>query len=184
MAVDFGVREFQFTLLPRMADLAPDRVEQALTDLDATRAEMRAAYRRWLAMAHARRAPRGLTRYKWALGPPATTTRRRFGDLTCGVARWPLPLWPDLLFEVLTGPDGDVWNDWLIRPPSSPPPDLPPPPDLTPWSCVVSDVTERFPDARDQEGSAPTRWTVLIPWHDGTHRADFVHGLLQHVTPP
>lgn len=110
------------------------------------------------------------------------TGRRRFGDLSCQVSWWELPLWPGLYYEALIAPDGSVWNQWLVRPPGEPAAALDGPADLTPWSCVVSDVGERFKGAEHLEGSAPSRWGVRFT-HDGAaYQADFVHGLLQTVT--
>lgn len=178
----FGVRGFQLALLPRMADLAPARVEAALEELAATRADMRWAHRRWLSLAYVKRAPAEATRLRWALGPAKESAERRFGDLTCEVSWWELPLWPGLLFEALIAPDGSVWNQWLVRPPGSAAPGLDGPADLTPWSCVVSDVGERFPGAEHIEGSAPSRWGVSFAYEGTSYEATFVYGLLQAVT--
>lgn len=177
----FARREFQLVLLRRMADYTPGLVEDARTALGATLADQREANRRWQKMNHSRAAPRGMTRLRAVLGPPEETGRERIGDLTCETARWPLPLWPDLRFEVLAGPGGAVWQDWLVRAPGRTPPPIERMAGLAPWSCVVSDVMARLPDARPLEGDAPTRW-LLRRTEDGvTYVAHFVYGLLQEV---
>ncbi|MFI6709132.1 hypothetical protein ACIBF7_22030 [Nonomuraea sp. NPDC050478] len=102
----YGVREFELTLMHRMRDVNAPRVERALRDLGATRAELRAAHAHWTRLAHAARAPKGLTALRSALGPPAHEGERPVGSLTCEVACWVLPSWPELEFEVLTGPGG------------------------------------------------------------------------------
>src|SRR3954471_761697 len=94
-------REFCLVLLRRMADVRPDLVVEALPRLGADRVQARAAHRRWQALHHAPRAPRGLALRAAVLGPPAEVEDRRFGDLDVEVRRWPLPLWPHLLWEVL-----------------------------------------------------------------------------------
>ena len=101
-------REFCLVLLRRMADLRPDLVAEALPRMGATRAEAHAAHTRWQALQHSPRAPRGLALRSAVLGPPEETEDRRFGDLDLEVRRWPLPLWPHLYWEVLTGPGGSV----------------------------------------------------------------------------
>ena len=70
--------------------------------------EAHAAHTRWQALQHAPRAPRGLALRTAVLGPPEELEDRRFGDLDVQVRRWPLPLWPHLYWEVLTGPGGSV----------------------------------------------------------------------------
>ena len=182
----FGVTEFQLVLLRRMADYQPLLVERARNRLGASRSDMRAANARWQALIRSRRFPSGLRRFRLVLGPPGAETERRVGDLACQVCCWPLPLWPDLLFEVLAGPDGTVLGSWLVRPPGTPMPSLIGRADLTPWSCVVSDVDAAFPPAEHREGSAPSRWTVAFNAPDGAGRpvpllGHFVWGLLQTV---
>ncbi|MBC3839194.1 hypothetical protein GXW82_00250 [Streptacidiphilus sp. 4-A2] len=185
----FGTTEFQLMLLRRMADYCPELVEQAVRALGSSRAEMREANKRWQAMVRSPRFPGGARRYTEVLGPPEAVLQRRFGDLACAARQWPLPLWPQLRFEVLAGPgDGAdrVWNEWLVRAPGTPPPVLRTSADLTPWSCVVSDVGAAFPPAVPREGSAPTRWQLdfTAPDESGVARActaDFTWGLLQEV---
>ena len=67
-------------------------------------------------------APRGLALRTAVLGPPEELEDRRFGDLDVQVRRWPLPLWPHLYWEVLSGPGGSVLNEHLVRAPGSPVP--------------------------------------------------------------
>ena len=73
------------------------------------------------------------------LGPPDELEDRRFGDLDVQVRRWPLPLWPHLYWEVLSGPGGSVLNEHLVRAPGSP---VPPATaaDLRIWEHVLDDV--------------------------------------------
>lgn len=172
-ATPFGPREFQLVLLRRMADHQPDLVEDARHELSATLAEMREANRRWqgggpshaLKAMGAVRAPRGrgsLRRYRSVLGEPEASLRRTVGDLECDALLWPVPLWPDLRFEVLAGPGGAVWNEWLVRAPGAAAPALGSVEDLRPWSCTVDEVARAFAPARPMEGSAPTRWALAI----------------------
>lgn len=172
----YGVREFELTLMHRMRDVNAPRVERALRDLGATRAELRAAHAHWTRLAHAPRAPKGLTALRSALGPPARKGERPVGSLTCEVACWVLPSWPELEFEVLTGPGGEVWNQWFVRPGGGRAVAFA---DLEPWECVVADVGAGFPDASQLEGGAPHHWAADFR-HDGaTYRARFVYGLYQ-----
>lgn len=186
----FGPRQFQLVLLRRMADFQRERVEDALRELDAGRAEMREANRRWQAML---RSPRGrgrgggaVARYRSVLGPPDGTARRRVGDLDCEALTWRLPLWPGLRFEVLSAGGGAVWNEWLVRAADAPGPRLRTVGDLAPWSCTVDEVARAFPPARPLEGSAPTRWRLAFSAPDaaGERRevtAEFSWGLLQRL---
>ncbi|KJK56012.1 hypothetical protein [Saccharothrix sp. ST-888] len=185
----FATTEFQLVLLRRMADFQPELVEQAVRRLGSSRAELREANRRWQAMVRSSRFPRGAQRFAAVLGPPQATFPRRIGDLTCTAQQWALPIWPELSFEVLLGPaesGSPVWNEWLVRAAGTPPPALRTLADLTPWSCVVSDVAAAFPPAVPREGSAPTRWQLdfTAPDPSGLPRswtADFTWGLLQEV---
>jgi len=185
----FATTEFQLVLLRRMADFRPELVEQAVHRLGSSRAEMREANRRWQAMIRSPRFPRGARRYAAVLGPPQMTFPRRIGDVTCTAQLWALPLWPELRFEILLGPEdsgGPIWNEWLVRAPGTPPPALRTLADLTPWSCVVSDLAVAFPPAVPREGSAPMRWQLDFTAPDtvGLARhctADFTWGLLQEV---
>lgn len=182
----FGPLEFQLVLLRRMADHQGGLVEDALRQLGARRADMREANRRWQAMVRSPRAYGAARCYRSVLGPPQETLRRAVGDLDCEALRWPVPLWPDLLFEVLVAPGGHVWNAWLVRAPEAAGPDLRTLADLRPWSCTVDEVARAFPPAAPMEGTAPTRWRLAFAAPDGTGRqartiAEFTWGLLQRT---
>ncbi|WP_206319893.1 hypothetical protein [Streptomyces zingiberis] len=178
---------FQLVLLRRMADHQAGLVEDALRELGESRSAMREANRRWQAMVHSPRARGALTRYRSVLGPPQSRDARRIGDLTCEALRWPVPLWPDLRFEVLTAPGGQVWNEWLVRAPGAPGPALRTLADLRPWSCTVDEVARAFPPATPMEGSAPTRWRLAFAAPAGAGGqprrvvAEFTWGLLQRL---
>ncbi|NGO69832.1 hypothetical protein [Streptomyces boncukensis] len=188
MEAPFGPLQFQLVLLRRMADFHAPRVDAALRELGVTHAAMREANKRWQAMV---RSPRGrgrgaLGRYRSVLGEPESTVRRRVGDLDSEVHTWPVPLWPDLRFEVVAGRGGAVWNEWLVRAPGAPPPELRTVEDLVPWSCTVEEVARAFAPARPMEGSAPTRWRLAFtaPDREGERRdvvAEFTWGLLQRL---
>lgn len=171
-------REFCLVLLRRMADVRPDLVAEALPRLAATRAEAHAAHTRWQALQHSPRGPRGLALRTAVLGPPEELEDRRFGDLDVQVRRWPMPLWPHLMWEVLSGPGGSVLHEHLSRGPGSP---VPPAcaGRLLVWEHVLDDVVV-LPGARSVDPRVATRWEVHLP---GGTRAAFVWGLLQRVTP-
>ncbi|SDH08847.1 hypothetical protein [Nonomuraea jiangxiensis] len=171
----FGVREFELALLHRMRDLNAERVEVALGELGASRAEVRAAHAHWTRILHASRGRAGLGR---VLGRPAHRDVTVIGSLTCDVARWELPSWPGLQFEVLYGPGREVWNQWFVRPGGAARLAFA---DLAPWGCVVGDVAASFPGAAQLEGTAPHHWAVEFR-HGGTgYRARFVYGLYQRL---
>ena len=172
-------REFCLVLLRRMADLRPDLVAEALPRIGADRAEAHAAHTRWQALQHSPRAPRGLGLRTAVLGPPEELEDRRFGDLDVQVRRWPLPLWPHLYWEVLSGPGGSVLNEHLVRAPGSP---VPPATarDLRVWEHVLDDVIA-VPGAVSVDPGVVTRWEVHVP---GGVRAAFVWGLLLQVSAP
>jgi hypothetical protein len=172
-------REFCLVLLRRMADVRPDLVAQALPRLGADRAQARAAHRRWQALHHAPRAPRGLALRTAVLGPAEETQARRFGDLDVEVHRWPLPLWPHLRWQVLTAPGGEVLHEHLVRAPGSPVP-LARRGALRVWEHVLDDVVG-LPGAQSVDPGVVTRWEVHLP---GGARARFVWGLLQEVATP
>ncbi|WP_219825425.1 hypothetical protein [Nonomuraea typhae] len=172
----FGVREFELALMHRMRDLNPDRVEDALAAMDATRAELRQAHAHWTRLTAA--APRGARRFVTALGRPPSLSERPVGSLTCDALSWPLPSWPGLEFEVLTGPGGEVWNAWFVRPGAARVPDVA---GLVPWEYVVADVA--FPGATQDEGSAPHHWVVSFRYGTAAYRARFVYGLFQRLDP-
>jgi hypothetical protein len=174
----FGVRQFELALMHRMRDLNPVRVEEALGHLGASRAELRAAHTTWTRMAHSARAPRGRAGLRAVLGRPSYEGTTEFGSLTCEVARWRLPSWPELEFEALTGPGGELWNQWFVRPGGHATLSFA---DLTPWTCVIGDVQASFPDSTPCEGSAPHHWAVDFTCETGPHRALFVYGLYQRL---
>lgn len=177
----FGVREFELALMHRMRDLNPERVEEALREMGASRAEVRAAHAHWTRLAHAPRAPKGAAALRMALGPAPYRGRRPAGSLTCTVLRWTLPSWPGLAYEALLGPGDELWNQWFVRP-SGPAASLTLA-DLAPWTCVVADIGASFPGAVQMEGPAPHHWTVDVPSGGRTYRARFVYGLLQRLDP-
>jgi len=182
----FTPLDFQLVLLRRMADHNPDLVEDARRTLGASVADMREANRRWQAMQHAPRSRAAATRYRSILGEPESVTARRIGDLACEALLWPVPLWPALRFEILLAPNRVVWNEWLVRAPGAPGPDLRTLDDLTPWSCTVDEAARAFAPARPLEGTAPTRWGLSFTAPDaaGVRRecaAEFTWGLLQRV---
>ncbi|MFG1704328.1 hypothetical protein ACFLIM_14145 [Nonomuraea sp. M3C6] len=171
----FGIREFELSLMHRMRDLNAEQVEDALKNMGASWAELRAAHTHWTRIVHASRGRAGLRR---VLGPPSYQGVTPIGSLTCGVRRWALPAWPGLEFEVLAGPGGEVWNQWFVRPRGDAAMAFA---DLTPWGCVVGDVVTSFPGAAQCEGGAPHHWAVDFA-HDGTaYRARFVYGLYQRL---
>lgn len=178
--------DFQLVLLRRMADHNPDLVEDARRRLGASLADMREANKRWQAMVRSPRARGAAARYRAVLGEPESVLPRRLGDVDCEARRWALPLWPGLRFEVLVGPDGGVWNEWLVRAPDAPAPRLRTLADLTPWSCTVDEAARAFAPARPLEGTAPTRWGLAFAAPDGAgvrHEvvAEFTWGLLQRT---
>ncbi|WP_374295888.1 hypothetical protein [Streptomyces olivochromogenes] len=182
----FTPRDFQLVLLRRMADHNPGPVEDARRELGVSMADMREANKRWQGMVRSPRARSAAARYRSVLGHPETETKRTIGDLECMAWQWPVPLWPTLRFEVMVAPDGAVWNEWLVRAPGAPAPDLRTVEDLTPWSCTVDEAARAFAPARPLEGTAPTRWglTFTAPDAQGVRRevvAEFTWGLLQRT---
>ncbi|KPI20765.1 hypothetical protein OV450_2073 [Actinobacteria bacterium OV450] len=180
-SVPFGPAAFQLVLLRRMADFRPDLAEAARQRLGASLAEQRAANKRWQAMVRSPRSRGALARYRSVLGPPESTAARTIGDLECEALLWPVPLWPDLRFEVLAAPDGAVWNEWLVRAPGAPGPVLETVQDLRPWSATVDEVARAFAPARPMEGTAPTRWRLAFAAQGRPCVAEFTYGLLQRV---
>ncbi|MEU5436241.1 hypothetical protein AB0G73_23080 [Streptomyces sp. NPDC020719] len=180
----FGPLDFQLVLLRRMADHQPDLVEDARRELGVSIADMREANRRWQAMVRSPRSRGAAARYRSVLGEPERVLPRKVGDLECEARLWPVPLWPTLRFEVLAGPDGTVWNEWLIRAPGEPGPALTSVADLRPWSCTVDEAGRAFGPARPMEGSAPTRWQLELTVPGGDKCvAEFSWGLLQRLLP-
>ncbi|KUN93184.1 hypothetical protein [Streptomyces caeruleatus] len=185
-ASPFTPLDFQLVLLRRMADHNPDRVEEARRGLGVSLADMREANKRWQAMVRSPRARGAASRYRSVLGAPDAVVTRKVGDLDCEAWLWPVPLWPDLRFEVLLAPNGAVWNEWLVRAPGAAGPPLRTLSDLTPWSCTVDEAARAFAPARPLEGTAPTRWGLAFtaPDGEGVRRevvAEFTWGLLQRV---
>ncbi|MER7405793.1 hypothetical protein ABT373_25730 [Streptomyces sp. NPDC000070] len=186
-ASPFTPLDFQLVLLRRMADHNPDLVEEARHELGVSLADMREANKRWQAMVRSPRSRAPLSRYRSILGDPESRTPRRIGDLDCEAWLWPVPLWPDLRFEVLTAPNGAVWNEWLVRAPGAEGPELLTLDDLTPWSCTVDEAARAFTPARPLEGSAPTRWGLAFTAPDAQGVrweavAEFTWGLVQRVS--
>ena len=182
----FTPLDFQLVLLRRMADHNPDLVEDARHELGVSIADMREANKRWQAMRHAPRSRSAAARYRSVLGEPESSAPRRIGDLTCEALLWPVPLWPDLRFEVLLAPNRAVFNEWLVRAPGAPSPELRGVEDLRPWSCTVDEAARAFAPAQPLEGTAPTRWGLRFtaPDASGQRRqcaAEFTWGLLQRV---
>ncbi|MEU3291216.1 hypothetical protein ABZ722_02485 [Streptomyces longwoodensis] len=182
----FTPLHFQLVLLRRMADHNPDLVEDARRGLGVTLAEMREANKRWQAMLRSPRPRPAASRYRSVLGTPESTRARRVGDLDCEAWQWPLPLWPDLRFEVLVGDRGAVWTEWLVRAPGAPAPALRTLDDLTPWSCTIDEAARAFAPARPLQGTAPTRWGLAFTAPDGggvprAVTAEFTWGLLQRT---
>ncbi|MCX2922857.1 hypothetical protein [Streptomyces sp. NEAU-W12] len=184
----FTPLDLQLVLLRRMADHSPGLVEDARHELGVSPAGMREANRRWQAMVRSPRPRSARSGYRSVLGEPESRVRRRIGGLDCEASRWRLPLWPDLRFEILTAPDGTVWNEWLVRAPDADPPVLRTVEDLTPWSCTVDEAARAFAPARPLEGTAPARWGLALVAPDvrGVRHevvAEFTWGLLQRAAP-
>ncbi|MFD7263677.1 hypothetical protein [Streptomyces sp. NPDC059874] len=178
----FGPAAFQLVLLRRMADFQPELADEARRRLGASLADQREANKRWQAMVRSPRSRGALARYRSVLGPPESAERRTIGDLECEALLWPVPLWPDLRFEVLAAPDGAVWNDWLVRAPGAPGPVLDSPEDLRPWSATVDEVARAFAPVRPMEGTAPTRWRLAFEALGRPCVAEFTYGLLQRTS--
>ncbi|MEU3030950.1 hypothetical protein ACPCBC_31495 [Streptomyces incarnatus] len=184
--MDTVTLDFQLVLLRRMADHNPELVAEARRTLGVSIGEMREANKRWQAMVRSPRARGAAARYRSVLGEPESVVPRELGDAECEARRWALPLWPDLRFEVLVGPDGAVWNEWLVRAPGAAPPAPRTLEDLAPWSRTVDEVARAFPPARPLEGTAPTRWGLAFtaPDREGVPHdmvAEFTWGLLQRT---
>ncbi|MEU9302212.1 hypothetical protein [Streptomyces sp. NPDC048269] len=178
----FGPAAFQLVLLRRMADFQPDLADEARRRLGASLSEQREANKRWQAMVRSPRSRGALSRYRSVLGAPESAESRRIGDLECEALLWPVPLWPDLRFEVLAAPDGAVWNEWLVRAPGARGPVLASADDLRPWSATVDEVARAFAPVRPMEGTAPTRWRLAFAAGARHCVAEFTYGLLQRVS--
>ena len=182
-----GRSGFQLVLLRRMADYQPHLVERARRDLGYSVTDMREVNAWWQRFVRSRTSPRGIERYAAVLGPTEAVLEQRSGDLTCRLHHWTLPLWPELRFEAVEGPEGQVWQEWLVRAPGTAPPT--PSGELEPWKYVVGDLERLFEHVRHLPEDAPTRWhSEFGNGNDEGHgdvvhrRARFVYGLLQEVS--
>lgn len=181
--------EFQLILLRRMADYQPALVERSRLGLGFSVTEAREANAWWQRYVRSRSAPRGVERYRAVLGPPEATLDQRTGDLLCQLYHWTLPLWPELRFEIVAGPGGQVWQEWLVREPGAEPPAAGADQALEPWRYVVGDLERMYTRVRHLPEDAPTRWLSEYGYEDGSgivvrRRARFVYGLLQEVSEP
>lgn len=191
------MREFQLVLLRRMADYQPIMVEDARRGLGASTTDMRAANAWWQRFLRSPGAPRGVGRHVAVLGPARVGERRLGPDPDaprCRLHRWELPLWPGLRFEVMTGPDGVVWQEWLVRERAAGDPPVlsagaaTPAARLRPWQVVVADVEHAYAPVRHRTPDPPSRWATEFRAPDGSGEpglfvARFVWGLLQVVEP-
>jgi hypothetical protein len=174
----FARREFELMLLRRMQDFHPDLVVAALERLDASRADLRAAHRRWQELMHSTRYPGDVRQFTIALGPPDSERTVPFGEVELLASRWALPvLWPDLAWEVVTDLDRTVLHTWLVRDSGAPSVPLEDLATIPPWSCVVSDLTSAHPAAEQVDLQLNSRWGVVV----GDLLATFVWGLFQRV---
>lgn len=185
--IRIAVREYQLVLLRRMADYQPELVEKARGELGASATEMREVNAHYQRMIRSRNYRGGLSILRGFLGEPVAEGERRLGEVVCTAARWRLPLWPELLYEALAAPGGQLLNEMFVRDPAGAVPQFTRLSDLAPWSCVIGDVERAFAPVRHREGSAPSRWTTLLtaPGDDGVPvaaTAEFVWGLLQAVS--
>lgn len=181
----FGLDHFQLVLLRRMADHQPDLVDDALRALGATHTDLRDAHKRWQARVHSRTFPGGERRYRVALGAPESVAERTVGDLRCRVLRWPLRLWPELRFEVVSAVSGGaVWNEWLVRAEGVAGPELRSVAELTPWAATVDEVARAFAPVEVLPPDAPSRARLrVVDAESGAALiAHFTWGLLQYVT--
>jgi hypothetical protein len=175
----FGRYEFQLMLLRRMQDFQPLLVQEALDSLDATKADLMAAHRRWSTLQWSRRFPHDVGQFSAALGPYDSERTLVYGEAQLVARRWALPrLWPDLAWEVLTDPAGTVLQQWLVRASGSPR-SVRPVDTIAPWSCVVGDLMAAHEGARQVDLQVPSRWGVVV----GDQLATFVWGLFQVAEP-
>src|SRR5260221_7881089 len=131
-----------------MAANQPQLVEAAPRRLGATATEMRAVNAAWQRRLRSPRATGGTRALRTILGEPLAESARTVAGTPCRIRQWQLPLWPDLRFEALVGPGDAPLTEMLVRGPGSPAPQLESLDDLTPWSCVISDVERAFPPVR------------------------------------
>lgn len=187
MSWALGATEFQLTLLRRMADYQPELVAEARRGLGVSITEMRQANADWQRFCRSRTAPRGVGRYRAVLGPPESSTVQKAGDLTVTLHHWRLDLWPELRFEVVAGPGGEAWQEWLVRPRGASPPPMADDGELEPWGFVVGDLAGRYEGVRHLPPDAPSRWVTEFRARGAgggvvVRRARFVWGLLQEVS--
>ena len=131
------------------ADFHPDLVVAALAELDASRADLRAAHRRWQELMHSHPLPGRRTpvrRSPWAarLRADRAVRRRRSAGVALGVA------------GAVAGPRVGGRHrprphraaTWLVRDSGAPSVPLDDLAAIPPWSCVVGDVTAAAPRRR------------------------------------
>ena len=179
----FARFEFQLMLLRRMADFQPDLVADALHRLDATRADLRAAHRRWQELQHSSRFPHDVRRFTIALGPPDAVARAalRRG----GLRRPPVAAAGALARPCLGGRDrrsaDTVLHEWLVRVSGA-----------LPFRCrtfrrwspgPASSVTWSLHTRRSRQVDLQltSRWGVVAEVDGVEYLATFVWGLLQVV---
>ena len=140
----FTPLDFQLVLLRRMADHNPDLVEEARHALGVSIADMREANRRWQAMLvrpglAVRRLPLPLRprRPRVRRGPAGSAT------WTCEALLWPVPLWPDLRFEVAPGPERRRLERMAGHGPGAPAPEPGAPSTTSPPGPARSDEAAR-----------------------------------------
>ncbi|CAM5553767.1 putative protein OS=Streptomyces glaucescens OX=1907 GN=SGLAU_11190 PE=4 SV=1 [Streptomyces glaucescens] len=178
----FTPLDFQLVLLRRMADHNPGLVADARRALGVSLADMREANKRWQAMVRSPRGRAAAGRYRSVLGTPESRAPRRIGDLECEAWQWPVP--------PLAGPalrsTGRPGRRGLERVAGTRPgrarPILRTLADLTPWSCTIDEAAHAFAPARPLQGTAPTRWGLVLTGPDGEEAvAEFTWGLFQRV---
>ena len=172
-----------------MADFHPDLAAAAVHALGCGPAAAREAHALWQRVLHSPAFRSDAQRYAAVLGPPEVEEDHRLGALPTVVRQWTLgAVWRDLVWQVVSLPDGSSVLAELVRAPGSLPPRLPADPwQLEPWSCVVRDVVHAYEVRETGEGDATSRWYAEgdgaadggRPW-----RAVFVWGLLQVVQDP
>src|SRR4051812_36399052 len=118
-----------------MGHFPPARVRAALEGGGVTRGQARAAHPRWQRICHSRAFRSDVQRYAAVLGPAAGQEEQALGDLLVVRRWWPLgALWPDLVWQVVSLPEGPTVHAELVRAVACPA--LPRDPHaLRPWSC-------------------------------------------------
>ncbi len=176
-----------------MRPYAPERVRAVLEALGVTPEQAAAAEDRWFGgnrpenSGNARKEPTwSIANLQRVLGPPVVeepSDRLRAGGR---LARWAMPLWPDLQFEVLEAPSGWLWGS-LMQAPGVPRPAPGTVEDLTPWSCTLRELWGRFRALRHSAEYTDAMLEVVAfraPDRAGRvarYQATFVWGLLQVV---